>query len=239
MGSESLCGLTDLLRLPGSTWLLDFPGDGSNATGDFSHWQEALIEAAGALPNVILVAHSSGGMFALAAPELEGILRGLVLMDSAPDTSWQSCFAQLVKAYSLPEADKLQAFFDARPSNALLKKLTIACAPYFSTEKSLDQIVNLLETLPFNYKTHAWAGEHFDQTYAAKWVPQTLPTLICAGEHDHLTPLRLFQERQDFQRGNIAIRKIKNGSHFPWIDNPQGVAQVFEEFTIRYLPGPT
>ncbi len=111
LGSESLTGLTDLLNLPGSTWQLDLPGDGSNTTGDFSRWPEALIEAVSALPHVILVAHSSGGMFALATPEVENKLRGLVLMDSAPDASWQTSFAAAVKANPLPEAEKLQALF--------------------------------------------------------------------------------------------------------------------------------
>src|ERR1700722_13695852 len=84
LGSDSLNPLTQLLRLPGSMWNLDLPGDGSNLTTDdsqhFSHWSEALVEAVGALDHVILVAHSTGGMYALATPALEKMLTGLVLM---------------------------------------------------------------------------------------------------------------------------------------------------------------
>lgn len=101
LGSESLAGLPEILQLPGTAWHADLPGDGSNTTEDdikyFSQWSVALIEVACALENVILVAHSSGGMFSLATPELEKIITGLVLMDSAPDASWQKCFAQQVK----------------------------------------------------------------------------------------------------------------------------------------------
>lgn len=233
LGSESLNELIALLKPPGSVWQLDLPGDGSNTTGDFAHWSNALIEAVSALPHVILVAHSSGGMFALATPELEKHLIGLVIMDSAPDASWQQSFAELVKNNPLPEAEKLQAQYDLNPSNALLKQLTIACAPYFATEKSLDQITQLIQHLPFNYKAHLWAAKHFDPTYRAKWVPQTLPTLLFAGDQDHLTPLSLFLERKDFHRANVVIRKIAGGSHFPWIDNPGGVIGVFEEFYPR------
>lgn len=99
LGSESLAGLTQIVKLPGSIWHLDLPGDGSNTTSNdwesFSHWSKALLEAATALSNVILVAHSTGGMYALATPELSKVLRGLVLMDSAPDASWQEQFYQV------------------------------------------------------------------------------------------------------------------------------------------------
>lgn len=234
LGSESLNGLADMLHLPGNVWHIDFPGDGSNTTKndieDFIHWQQALIEVTSALPNVILVAHSSGGMFALATPALENIIIGLVLMDSAPNASWQQFFSQYVKENPLIEAERLQTIYDNNPSNEMLKKLTIACAPYFSTKISLQQIIYLLETLPFNYKTHLWAAKNFDQTYQAKWIPKTLPTLIFGGEQDPITPLKLFIESDDFRRSNILIREIKNGSHFPWLDNPTQVKKTFEEF---------
>ncbi len=75
LGSESLFPLLNILELPGNMWRLDFPGDGSNTTSNnkksFSKWHQALNEATRALSNVILVAHSKGGMFALASPELE------------------------------------------------------------------------------------------------------------------------------------------------------------------------
>lgn len=78
-----------------------------------------------------------------------------------------------------------------------------------------------------------WAAEHFDQTYKAKWVPQAMPTLIFAGDQDHITPLKLFLDSPDFQRENILIRNIDNASHFPWIDNPQQIKHVFDEHCQR------
>jgi pimeloyl-ACP methyl ester carboxylesterase len=239
LGSESLNGLAEMLQLPGNVWHVDFPGDGSNTTENdteyFAHWSQALIEAVSALSNVILVAHSSGGMFALATPALEDILAGLVLMDSAPDASWQKFFTRYVKENPVTEAEKLQVLYDENPSNETLKKLTIACAPYFSTHISLRPTVLLLESLPFNYQTHLWAAKNFDQTYQAKWIPKTFPTLIFAGDQDHITPLKLFIESGNFKRDNILIREIKNGSHFPWLDNPMEVKKVFEEFCQKLI----
>ena len=234
LGSESLNGLATLANLPGSSWHLDLPGDGSNTTGDdanaFSHWSEALIEAASEFEKVILVAHSSGGMFALATPELEKIISGLVLMDSAPSAAWQNDFSKYVHNHPLPEAERLQTLYDKNPSNDILKKLTIACAPYFSRPESLQKITALMQSLPFNYQSHLWAAQHFDATYTAKWAPQTIPTLIFAGDQDPITPLKLFIKSEPFQRKNITIEFIKNASHFPWIDNPKAVATLLTTF---------
>ena len=100
LGSESLSDLIKILSLPGAIWYLDLPEDGSNTTDDkfsFSNWSISLIEATKALDQVILVAHSSGGMFALATPELEDNLLGLVLMDSSPNASWQNFLCSMLK----------------------------------------------------------------------------------------------------------------------------------------------
>src|SRR5690242_16517022 len=73
LGSESLQTLTNTLKLPGTTWHVDLPGDGSNHTDcdeeSFSHWSKALLEVVDTLNNVILVAHSTGGMYVLATPK--------------------------------------------------------------------------------------------------------------------------------------------------------------------------
>ncbi len=234
LGSESLRDLTGMLSLPGTIWSVDLPGDGSNFTENdgesFSKWSNGLIEAVNALDKVILVAHSSGGMFALATPELEKNLLGLVLMDSAPNANWQNAFAIYVKTHPIPEAERLQDLYESNPSNPLLKALTITCAPYLSMKENREKMILLLDSLPFNYRSHLWAEMHFDKTYQALWVPQTIPTLIFAGDNDHITPLNLFSQSKEFQRNNIMIREIKNASHFPWIDQPEIVRELFATF---------
>ncbi|CDZ76062.1 acetoin dehydrogenase E2 subunit dihydrolipoyllysine-residue acetyltransferase [Legionella massiliensis] len=232
LGSESLANLVELLTLPGNLWYLDLPGDGSNNSDqwDFSNWQQGLIEATQQVDNVILVAHSSGGMFALATAGLEANLTGLVLMDSAPHTGWQQYFIEYVEKHPLPGIAPLQQRYQESPSNDLLKELTIACLPYFSKAESREKMEAMLKTLSFNHKSHLWSESNFDQTYEAKWVPQAIPTLIFAGEQDNLTPLKLFSESVDFQRDNILIREIAAASHYPWFDNPEQIKQVFAEF---------
>lgn len=239
LGSESLSMLTKNLTLPGTMWHLDLPGDGSNNTPHneqyFAHWPDALLEAVSTLKNVILVAHSTGGMYALSTPKLEKVLVGLVLMDSAPDSSWQEEFVQYVQAHPLKQSNQLQAKYAKKPNNMLLKKITIASAPYSFTRKGLRKGISLLKTLPFNYKACEWSGKHFDQTYQAKWVPKKIPTLILAGEKDQIIPLHFFIQSKKFKRKNIMLREIKNAGHFPWIENPKGVVRVFNEYTQKLL----
>ena len=78
LGSQSLAGLVRAVALPGRSWLVDLPGDGSNrhppgALADpFAQWPGVLAEAADGLDDVVLVGHSTGAMFALSVPELAG-----------------------------------------------------------------------------------------------------------------------------------------------------------------------
>lgn len=234
LGSESLASLTRILQLPGTIWHVDLPGDGSNNTGDdeqyFSRWSDALLEACSVLNNVILVAHSTGGMYALSTPKLEKKIIGLVLMDSAPDASWQREFTQYVQAHPIKEAQQLQLQYTKKPNNNLLKKITIASASYSFTRKGLRKGISLLKSLPFNYKTCAWSEKHFDQKYKAQWAPKNIPTLIFVGEQDKIIPLKFFINSNKFNRKNIITRQIKDAGHFPWIENPKQVAAVFQEY---------
>ncbi|BCA96109.1 alpha/beta hydrolase [Legionella antarctica] len=237
LGSESLTDLSSLLQLPGTIWHLDLPGDGSNVTEDnkhyFSHWSDALIEAVASLEQVILVAHSTGGMYALATAKLEGLLTGLVLMDSAPDASWQTVFMSYVKRNPIDALEKLNKKYLEQPNNELLKKMTIASAPYLFTSAGLTKALSFFESLPFNYESCEWSAQFFDSDYVSQWIPETIPTLIFAGERDQLTPLTLFRNSMLFQRDNIFIREIREAGHFPWIDNPEEVSLAFVEYCQR------
>ncbi len=234
LGSESLLPLLNILKLPGNMWRLDLPGDGSNTTANsaasFSNWATALIEAVSKFDQVVLVAHSTGGMYALSLPEMEGLLYGLVLLDSAPSGQWQSLFADLVKNFPIPELEILQMKYKESPSNSALKAVTLAAAPYLFTKKGQALGVEMLSALPYNCEVYQWSEEHFDHTYQAKWVPQAIPTLILSGERDLVTPQKLFTERKEWNRSNILFKLIRDAGHFPWIENPEGVIRAFNEY---------
>lgn len=235
LGSESLAELTAILHfLPGNLWHLDLPGDGSNTTPNnkesFQHWSFALIEAVEYFEHVILVGHSTGGMYALSTPRLETLLDGLVLLDSAPDSGWQALFGEEVAKRPLPEAERIQESYLNHPNNQTLKELTVASAPYLFTDKGMEAGIEMLKGLSYNFESCQWSDEHFDKTYQAKWIPKDIPTLILSGELDIITPLHLFSRAKDFCGKNITIKSIKNAGHFPWIDNPLAVAAAFQEY---------
>jgi pimeloyl-ACP methyl ester carboxylesterase len=239
LGAESLANLTQCLTLPGTLWHLDLPGDGSNTTennsASFSRWSEALVEAVSVFSHVILVAHSTGGMYVLATPALEKKLSGLVLLDSAPNASWQKTFMAYVNRHPIAKAKTRQEIYTKSPNNETLKKVIIASASYVFTSQGLKAGIQLFKKLPINFETCEWSAQYFDADYKAKWIPKNIPTLILGGEHDHITPLILFTQIKRFHRKNIVIKKISDAGHYPWIENPREVKKAFLEYTRKFL----
>ncbi|MEU0896576.1 alpha/beta hydrolase [Streptomyces massasporeus] len=104
LGAESVAGLARAVDARGTTWLVDLPGDGSNRgepqvpARPYGQWPTVLAEAARPLNCVVMVGHSTGGMFMLSCPELEGQLAGMALVSSAPHAGWRLSFAQWAEA---------------------------------------------------------------------------------------------------------------------------------------------
>jgi pimeloyl-ACP methyl ester carboxylesterase len=166
---------------------------------------------------------------------LEETLAGLVLMDSAPDASWQNGFMGYVMAHPLPKVIKLQETYESNPNNDLLRDMVVASVPYFCAQGCPLEKFDFLKDLPYNFRATQWSAEHFDGTYKAQWIPQKSPTLIFAGDQDRITPLSLFQDSPLFQRDNIIIEEIPRAGHYPWVENPADVHGAFERYFRRFL----
>jgi pimeloyl-ACP methyl ester carboxylesterase len=88
--SSYYLSLIEELDMAGNFWLIDFPANGSNLQnpGDsdynFDLWEDYFIPAINRFENPILVGQSFGGMFPLLFPILETILKGFVILSSAP-----------------------------------------------------------------------------------------------------------------------------------------------------------
>lgn len=173
-------------------------------------------------------------MYALSLQELEGFLEGLILLDSAPNARWQASFAEIVRDFPVPGLEVLQERYEKHPNNQTLKEVTLASAPYLFTQRGQAFGIESLRSLPYNYETCRWSEKYFDQTYQAKWIPETIPTLILAGEKDLVTPLRLFKDEKRFNRDNIIFKSIKGAGHFPWIENPTEVAEAFSAYANQF-----
>ncbi|MFH8336353.1 alpha/beta fold hydrolase [Streptomyces sp. AM6-12] len=243
LGSQSLQGLVEVVQVPGSAWLVDLPGDGSNrAVPDhcdpYAHWPDILVEAAQALDDVVMVGHSTGGMFMLSVPELEDHLAGMAMVSSAPHAGWRDAFAQYAQDHPIPAVTAAASRYAEHPDDRNLRDLTLAAAPWNFTEEGLARGRSLLDGLAYNHDAVEWADAHFDETYRARWSPRTMPTLIVSGALDHVCTQHFWQEDAAFTRPNILHRRIEGAAHFPWIENPEAVHAAFTDL-IHQLNDPT
>ncbi|MFG2140917.1 alpha/beta fold hydrolase [Streptomyces sp. NPDC048650] len=237
LGSESVLELARTAGVPGTVWLVDLPGDGSNRAvplvpdAPYDLWPDVLAEAVEGLDDVVMVGHSTGGMFLLSVPELEQHLAGLVLVSSAPHAGWRPTFARWAQENPLPEADGAFEDYAEHPDDATLRALTLAAAPWNFTPEGLAEGRVLLAGLPYCHDAVAWADAHFDDVYRARWKPQALPTLIISGARDQVVDQGLWQEDAAFGRPDVLRRTIDDAGHFPWIENPRAVRTAFADLT--------
>jgi pimeloyl-ACP methyl ester carboxylesterase len=238
IGSESLEGLADALDVPGEVWLVDLPGDGSNrappGAGEdpFALWPGVLVEAAQALPGCVFVGHSTGGMYLLATPALEGLVLGLVLVSSAPDASWMPRFVAMTEDNPLPAVAAAAEAYEREKTDARLGEIAVASAPWNFTLDSVEAGAALLAAMPYNRAAVDWSDREFDHDYAAAWWPQALPVLIVSGGEDRIVDQSLWDAAR-FDGANVIRRTIKGAAHFPWVERPEAVRQAFRELAAR------
>ena len=238
IGSESLIELADALAVPGAIWLVDLPGDGSNrnapgAPADpFVQWPQVVVEAAEALPNVIFAGHSTGGMYLLATAGLEPHIRGLVLLDTAPDASWHAHYVAMTQRHPLPDVDAAAAIYEADRRDENIAAIAVASAPWNFTSAGLSAGRALLARMPYNNAAVDWSDAHFDHVYFARWWPASLPVLIMAGAEDRIVWQGGWDEPR-FHGANVQFATIPGAGHFPWVENARAVAEAFDAFALR------
>jgi pimeloyl-ACP methyl ester carboxylesterase len=235
IGSESLYGLMDAMEVPGTLWAVDLPWDGSNvappgATGEpYANWPGVLIEAAKALPNVVAVGHSTGGMYLLSTPELETHVVALGLVSTAPNASWRPLFYEMTQRHPLPEVDAATARYEEDRTPERLRDIAVASAEWNFAPKFVEEGRRLLGAMPYNPSAVDWSDRHFDDDYAARWWPASLPTLILSGGDDRIVDQSLW-ESAEYQTPNVLRRTVERGAHFPWVEAPNLVRDTFREF---------
>jgi pimeloyl-ACP methyl ester carboxylesterase len=235
IGSESLVELADAMDVPGSIWLVDLPGDGANlspSADPFAQWPQVLLEAVEALPNVVYLGHSTGGMYLLATPALEGRVVGLGLLDTAPDASWHARYLDMVRDDPLPAFDEAVARYERDSSAANLTALVVASAEWNFEPGSVEAGRALLSRMPYNAAAIAWSDANFDHVYAARWWPTDVPVLRLWGARDRIVSQAAW-DAPGFQGEHVIAREIAGAGHFPWIENPRAVAAAMAEFAAR------
>jgi pimeloyl-ACP methyl ester carboxylesterase len=238
LGAESLLELVETTHLPGTSWFVDLPGDGSNVAAPgappnpYGTWPNVFLEAVAAVPHPVAVGHGVGAMFLLALPTLETSLEGLALLSSAPDAGWLTARARVRASHPLPGAIAARGRYDARPTAARLAELTIASAPWLFTVESVVAGVDLLQRLPYNADAAQWCTEGFERHFLASWWPTRLPTLILGGDRDQTVPQDLWDDA--FYRGaHVRRLVITNAAHFPWMERPLAVRAALLDLARR------
>ncbi|WP_308467007.1 alpha/beta fold hydrolase [Rathayibacter soli] len=240
LGSESLLGLAKAVEVPGNLWMVDLPGDGSNrdapgAPADpYALWPDVLVEAAQAVAFPVLVAHSTGGMYALSVSGLEPLLCGFVLIESAPHAGWREKFGEFAAKNTSPQIRAAEQRYASNPSDETVRELTLATATWNVGAQSLPAAATMLERLPFNNAAVEWSGAHFDDVYEATWWPAALPTLIISGTADHVIDQTIWVD-PSYAGLHIHRTLIDGGSHFPWLDRPEVVAAAINAFAMTLV----
>jgi pimeloyl-ACP methyl ester carboxylesterase len=242
IGSESLLELVDVIEVPGTSWLVDLPGDGSNRAAPgapedpYSLWPQVLLEAAEAVDRPVFVGHSTGGMYLLSTPALEQVLVGMALVSTAPDASWLPAFVEMTRHHPLPAVEHASAVYESEPTDGNLREIAVSSAPWNFTPGGLARGAELLRRMPYNGAAVAWSDAHFDHDYTANWWPRDLPTLIVSGGDDRIVTQTLWDDPR-FTAANVIRRIIDGGAHFPWIDEPLAVRAAFADLAEAIAAG--
>jgi pimeloyl-ACP methyl ester carboxylesterase len=235
--SRYLLSLVQGLELSGNVWLIDFPENGSNVKVDgdynFNHWFDCLLPVISKFQNPIYVGHSFGAMLPLLFPELENLLKGFVILNSAPSL-WLEEAARVAQEKNIPILSAPMEKFQTNPNTETFKKALAACLPYYFPPHSLTKGAALLENIPFNFHAAGWwLAKVHEINFDASWIPRTVPTMILSGTEDCIAPCSLFENDRRFERENIIYTKIQNAGHMPWVEKMDEVKRAFNSFIRR------
>lgn len=232
--------LVDILNLPGSVWLIDMPGNGSNVEEsvayDYDEWFRIFPSVIQKFENPVLVGHSFGGMFPLLFPELENQLKGFVILSSAPSL-WLEAAVEYAKQFDFPDMRKELKELALNPSQRTFEIAIDACMPYYFPKETLEEGRALVSKIQFQYLPAGWwQKKAIEINFSAKWIPQQVPTLIFGSKYDCICPFSLFENDKRFKRDNIELIYVENAGHFIWLENPQIMIDVFGEFISSLQP---
>ncbi len=235
IGSESLVELVDTADLPGISWLVDLPGDGSNidapgaARDPYVSWPRVFLEAAAAVDNPVAVGHSTGGEYLLSIADLQAELRGLVLVSSAPDAGWMPTFEAMTRARPLPDVEAATRRYEQDPSDDTLRAIAVASAPWNFSAPFVETGRSLLSRMPYNRRAVEWSARNFDGSYQSAWWPTRMPTLVVSGDEDCIIDQTCWNDPQ-YRRPNVDHQWISAAGHWPWIDNPRACRRILQRF---------
>lgn len=240
MGPEYLSELFGRLDLKGSIWTFDIlHADRESLPGEQTvhGWKRSLLEAAETLKPALVFGHSFGGMLALSTGELEKHIAGLVLADSDPVDWLKDCAdSPIPKSETAAWGKKLN---DA-PSDSLYKDYFSAIAPYYFSKDCLRAGRELIERNSYSYRTFQIGNDNFFSNYEMAMDLRLIPVFCLAGEHDIITPMKIYRRSAQFNgKNDVRYFSIPGGGHFPWVENFQEVSDVLQRIEKAVFSAPS
>lgn len=171
------------------------------------------------LPNPVLITHSFSTMLVLTIPRLPS-LKGLILISPAIDNTYLIDLPQRLKKYTDFDATNVAASFWINPSDEGYGGYFKTLLPFYVRSEYIEEGLNMLNQCQFSYLPYALFVQHFAPSFTQSYSP-TFPTLVIAGDDDHICPPDLFKDSDLFKPKNIQTQVIPGAGHFPWIDHPQ------------------
>lgn len=241
--SSYLLPLVTMLKFPGNVYLLDFPGSGTHFKGyenyNYDRWFSIFLPSLKQFKNPVLIGHSFGGMLPLLYPELEHLLKGFIILNSAP-CLWLEDAVKYAEKFKLPDIRPEMKAFTTDPSQETFNTALSACTLYYFHPNFLKQGRKLFESFAqknaFLFKPAVWWQRIANKiNYNARWIPGSVPTLIISGEFDCIVPYTLFLEDKRFKRSNIKHVHIKGAGHMPWVEKPNETKCIMQNFLKESL----
>jgi pimeloyl-ACP methyl ester carboxylesterase len=232
LGSEYLSEFCKNLNLPGNTFLIDFPMDGTNKKGklDINDWKEGLLDLVKSYANPIIVTHSFSGMFVLNIPEIENHLAGLVLMNTTTTNSFFQHTSEARQINSLPDLLPPASAYHLNPSNKTYREFWDTYKYYCFTPEEILIGEKMLPLFAFNNDAYHYIIQNFYINYEAKWYPTLIPAMTIASENDFICPPQIFSLDRKYQSKNVSNVIINKAGHCPWIMQFEQLKKYFNKF---------
>lgn len=147
---------------------------------------------------------------------------------------WLEEAIAMAQKLKLPDLSLEMQTFTENPTQETFNQALSACVPYYFPEETLAIGKKILNDLPVTFQPAVWwQRKAIEINYNAKWIPQNVPTLIIGAEFDAITPFSLFIKDKRFDRDNIIKHHIHNAGHFPWLEKPEEIKELFRNFLIH------
>ena len=179
ISADYLLPLVNQLDIEGNCWLIDFlfnhpdiPMENNKQTNKIQqNWDDSFLAIINQFENPILVGHSFSGYYPLFFPELEKILKGIVIMNSAPIPPKSSVidaqeFENRAKEHQLPSRDEAIVQFLEKPTPMNIKTVYLSMVPYMFPAEHIMQGIKVINDLIFDADT-AYVNHHPKGTFSS------------------------------------------------------------------------